>query len=319
LLTPQQVLLLKNEALANMPEKLLKDAINKLPKEVKMVFEAELNLRNAFERQTNLSFAELERFAIVPGESPKSDIPAGTWTYRRGGSFLRAKTHSYKETDLELYIPQKYNVERDALRRIVKVSNNAGWSVETTYQDGPAMTSPEAPGLSGYQFKSIRYTLPNKKIYTVANKGWVAYGVPTNKPQPAPNCVTPRRLAQNGYPDVQAWRNRYERGRETYSTLDNIRRWLGFETERERQQAAEDALDIDHYREGLETVGGTPEDRLEFIAETHHGLIDALIGATRDIESLPDGSSEYDPSDGVLIPGSSGAQRIGTSGRSFGH
>jgi hypothetical protein len=306
------VLLLKNEALLNLPEKLLKDAINKLPKEVKMVFEAELNLRNAFERQTNISFAELERFAIVPGEPPKSDIPAGTWTYRRGGSFLRAKTHSYKETDLELYIPQKYNVERDSLRRITKISNGAGWSVETTYQDGPAMTSPEAPGLSGYQFKSIRYTLPGKPVYVVQNQGWVAYGVPEAS-------VSKKKTQCNMQgPDIQAWRDRYERSRETHSTLDNIRRWLGFETERERQQAAEDALDIDHYRDGLDTLRGTPEDRLEYIAETHHNLIDALLGATRQIESLPDGSSEYDPADGVLIPGSSGSQRIGTSGRGFG-
>ena len=72
--------------------------------------------------EPNVPFSELERVAVPVAPAPK-DLGPSRWTFVGHGLYVRATSHAYSSTKLELYRPQPYQVERDAANRIVSITS----------------------------------------------------------------------------------------------------------------------------------------------------------------------------------------------------
>jgi hypothetical protein len=313
LLAPKEVALWQADVLMDVPKNLLKDAIDKMPAELRSVFEAEQKLREAFHSKTGLAYSELERFAVPQTEPPKTTIPGQRWSMRPGGVFVRAKPSGYQKVRLEILVPQKYTLKRDNLGRITRWEDAEGWGMETIYESSPAQTSPEAPGLKAYLVKSATLFAPGGRKQTVTGKGFILTGIPGKRTALA----APRASAfcQGRGISVTEWRERYERAQAWRDWYNNLRQRVGLDPSSDR--SSDDITDLDHYRDGAKTIFGDTGDRLEFIAENQRRQNASLAEAIRIFEHLGEDNPEYDPRGDLALPASSGAQRLGMSGRGF--
>ena len=313
LLAPKEVALWQADVIMNFPQKLLKDAVDKLPPEAKMIFEAEQKLRDAFHDRTGLAFEELERIAVPNVETPKTSIPVGRWSYHKGGFFTRMIASGYQKTHLEVLVPRKYRLNRDAFGRITHWEDADGYTIDTEYAPNPPFTIPDAPGLKGWLFKSVTYASPDGQRYQVKDKGWVMSGRPAGPTRQSGLVFVGRDLyCQGRIISIQEWQEQRDRANAWRNWYDSFRRQLGLDPP--RQSDEDDVTDLGHYGEGLRTIGGSPEDRLEWIAEHHRRQNESLADATRIIAGLGEDPA-YDPSGDIALPGNAGAQRLGLSGR----
>ena len=315
LLAPKEVALWQADSIMNFPQKLMQDAINKLPPEAKAIFEAEQKLRDAFHDSTGLSFEQLERIAVPNVETPKTNIPVGRWSYHKGGFFTRMIANGYAKTHLEVLVPRKYKLRRDTFGRITHWEDADGFTIDTEYASNPPFTIPDAPGLKAWLFKSVTYAAPDGKRHTIRDQGWTMTGTPTGPTRQSSLIFTGRDVYCQGriipIRELQEQRDRANAWRDWYHSF---RRQLGLDPPRGGDE--DDVTDLGHYGEGLRTVAGSPEDRLEWIAEHHRRQNESLADATRLLDGLGR-DPEYDPSGDIALPGNAGAQRLGLSGRGF--
>lgn len=191
LLTPQELFEVNGGALALIPENLLRQMMARLPKPIQQVLEAEARLRSLL-TQANATFEQLEQAAVRFGVAPKGEgsreVPEGRWSYHPDGYFIRYYPHGYSTTRIEVYVPEAFEVRRDALGRIVSIADAFGNRVETTYDDGISpLTIANDAGIQGYAFRSIRFVyrweVPPEKFLTLeatwGGQGWTLLGLPT--------------------------------------------------------------------------------------------------------------------------------------------
>lgn len=106
LLTPKQLLQLEGGALGILPFDVVQKAKDQLPSELKLVFEAENNIRNLVS-SGNYSYAEFEKYAILAGMAPaRTDAPRGIWTCHPDGYYVRYFPSGYSQTKTQIYVPE---------------------------------------------------------------------------------------------------------------------------------------------------------------------------------------------------------------------
>jgi hypothetical protein len=311
LLAPKEVALWQADVVMDVPRNLLKDAVDKLPAEVKAVFEAEQKLRDAFHSKTRISYSDLERFAVPQTEPPKTSIPGARWSFRKeSGVFVRATPSGYSKTRLEVIVPRTYTLQRDRLGRITQWKDADGWGMDVVYESTTPLTSPEAPGLKGWLVKSATASAPGGRTMTVTGKGYILTGTPT-----ARTTLFETRSAtvcQGRIIPINEWREQQARAQAWRDWYESFRRQLGLDPARGGRE--DDVTDMDHYRDGAKTIFGDPGERYEWIAENQRRQNESLADAIRSIRDLGN-ESEYDPSRDVALPASTGAQRLGMSTR----
>ncbi|MFW6438103.1 MAG: hypothetical protein ACOCZ7_03720, partial [Armatimonadota bacterium] len=124
LLTRQQIRQLNGGALGMVPEELFDQAFVDVPREVRMVLEAEARLRDRL-RQEVYDFDALEEVAVLAGEPEREEggpvIPRGRWSFQPDGFFVRYDPHGYSHTTVQLYAPEPFRALTDDLGRITSI------------------------------------------------------------------------------------------------------------------------------------------------------------------------------------------------------
>lgn len=133
LLTRDQVDDLDDGALGEVPESVMREAMNRLPPVAQQVFRAEAQLRSMISSGTS-SFASLERVAVLTGavEPPEGSrpVPVGRWSFDPDGYFVRYDPSGYSQTRVEVSVPVPVAIARDAAGRIVGVYGRYGQRLE---------------------------------------------------------------------------------------------------------------------------------------------------------------------------------------------
>lgn len=191
LLTPQEMFEVNGGALGLIPEGLWRQMMARLPQPIQQMLEAEARLRSLL-TQVNTTFEQLEqaavRFGLAPRGEGSREVPEGRWSYHPDGYFIRYFPQGYSRTRTEIYVPETFEVQRDALGRIVSIADAIGNRIETAYDEGilPLVIAND-PGVRGYAFSSIRFVyrweVPPEKVLileaTWEGQGWVLLGQPT--------------------------------------------------------------------------------------------------------------------------------------------
>ncbi|WP_337868616.1 hypothetical protein [Meiothermus sp.] len=191
LLTPQEMFEVNGGALGLIPEGLWRQMMARLPQPIQQMLEAEARLRSLL-TQVNTTFEQLEqaavRFGLAPRGEGSREVPEGRWSYHPDGYFIRYFPQGYSRTRTEVYVPETFDVQRDALGRIVSIADAMGNRIETAYDEGilPLVIANE-PGVRGYAFSSIRMVriqpIPPEMVLTLEatwqSQGWTLQGQPT--------------------------------------------------------------------------------------------------------------------------------------------
>lgn len=107
LLTPQQVSALDHDAMSVLPLDMIDRVKSQMPEGVRLVFEAENNIRNLVSRD-DYNYTDMERYAILTGmASPRADVPAGIWTKHPDGYYIRYFPQGYQQTKVQIYVPKE--------------------------------------------------------------------------------------------------------------------------------------------------------------------------------------------------------------------
>jgi hypothetical protein len=191
LLTPEEILEINGGALGLIPEELFEKALDELPTQVRQVLEAEARLRDML-TEAKATYEELERVAVRFGDAPlgegSREVPLGRWSYHPDGYFIRYFPSGYRRTLIQIYVPERFQIERDELGRIKLIADGKGNRIETDYNDTiQALTVPGDPGLQGYAFRSIRFVLTKmstEKLLSFEAQwkdiGWTLVGIPSS-------------------------------------------------------------------------------------------------------------------------------------------
>ncbi|RZJ92696.1 MAG: hypothetical protein EOO20_00735 [Chryseobacterium sp.] len=107
LLTPVQLGQLEGGVLGILPGNLMEKAKDKLPDDLKAIFEAENKIRQLV-ASGNYSYDEMEKYAILSGIAPaRTDIPSGIWTLHPDGYYVRYFPSGYAATTVQVYVPKE--------------------------------------------------------------------------------------------------------------------------------------------------------------------------------------------------------------------
>ena len=106
LLTPRQLAQLNRSALDIVPEETMSKARASVPKEVKLILDAENQLRQALYSATS-SYDDLERIAVLAADeiTGNEEIKPGTWTWNPLGYYVRFLPVAYYQSRVEIYVP----------------------------------------------------------------------------------------------------------------------------------------------------------------------------------------------------------------------
>jgi len=109
LLSKQEMIKLAEGGLGLLPFDLKQKAIELLPAPIQKVLEAEYAIREKFD-QGMATFEELEKLAVLTGEFPgfndEREVKEGRWSKHPDGYFIRFFSDNYKETKIQLYVPE---------------------------------------------------------------------------------------------------------------------------------------------------------------------------------------------------------------------
>jgi hypothetical protein len=106
LLTPGQLLQLEGGVIDVLPKKVVEKAKEKLPNDLKIIFEAENNIRQMI-ASGNYTYDDLEKYAILAEiAAPRADVPSGIWTLHPDGYYVRYFPAGYSVTKVQVYVPK---------------------------------------------------------------------------------------------------------------------------------------------------------------------------------------------------------------------
>ncbi len=331
LLSESQIDELNGGALARIPVDLREQAFANVPDAVRRTFEAEAELRDRL-AEGQSSYQELEAVAVLDGEPEPGEhdreVPGGRWSLHPGGFFVRYLPYGYSETRVEVYLPEPIAIVRDALGRIVRLTDPAGRITETEYDDGfPPLEVPDDPRLKGYAFRTIRFIEPDPdggepRRAEWRNQGWTFVSMPDAGVAPAARVFWLRPAAWTGRPPdspFKDWVERYEKAKGYYDEAQAMRqKWERIQSGKRSWDDIRKITDTKHYQDGLQAaLGGDLSEKGKWIQEHSERTIFAWQYAISELGGGSDGGSTYQPSHDVATPGQSGAQRLGLSGRSY--
>lgn len=336
LLTEDDIDDLNGGALGQIPPEVRSQLFSNLPPQVRQVLNAEAEMRSLLS-QGNSSYAQLEQIAVLAGDAVEGegsrDVPEGRWSYHPDGFFIRYLPSGYRQTRIQISLPDHYTVTRDDLGRITAIADTQGNRIETVYDDSiPPRPHDRNPNLQAYAFRTVRLVQANStpggtvQRYEIQNTGWTFVERPTTTTlKPSSTSVASKSIHQ-GIELAQGDRflQWVERGQEAYERQQEIQDYL----ERiERQEGdpsdadVDNLIDLGHYQDGLAAaISADPGDRISWITDhldrvTHawEYAICVLEGGCEAGEDSP----VYDPSRDVAVPGNTSRQRLAQSARSF--
>jgi len=109
----------------------------------------------------NLSFEERESQAVLEGEhepgAGSREVPEGRWSYHPDGFLVRYFSKSYRQTRVQAYVASGFDVRRDESGRITSIADQRGSRIDIEYDGGiePA-TIPGDPAVQAHAFGSVR-------------------------------------------------------------------------------------------------------------------------------------------------------------------
>ena len=346
LLSAEDVLDLNGASVKFLEDQLIKQAYNKLDALLLPVVKAQNDMRRALTSVVSTPYKQLERIAVLNGDPPKDkndrDIPGGRWIMRPEGFFERFLPAGYSQTRLEIYVPGQCVIKRDVKGRIISVSDEAGSRVETDYNDAAAPLATTVKNLQGYSFASIRFITPTRKMpREIKNIGWTFTGLPVGKTISVGNAVD--------FPGSDA---RLQTAISVLHEMEDFKKQNG-KNHKGAWADVSDVVDLASYRDGIEAAykgarksGTKPVAMLNqawqvsMMAWAKNPPVDttapsrsakkkrgpaAPLMLTEQTASNDDGTVaapppiEYDPSNDVAVPGSTGRQRLGLSVMPYGN
>jgi len=343
LLSPKEIFEINGGALELVPKSVLDKATIDMPPQVRKIVQAEANLREKL-AQGEENYEELERIAVLHGVPPigegSRNVPRGRWSYKPGGFFVRYFPSGYQRTQIELYVPEPLNVERDGKGRITLISDNFENRIETEYDDSvEPQTIPGESSLKAYAFNSIRFERndpknPEKKIHIEWKKtGWTFCGEITGKGKIA--------SSPDRFPGLK---QRYEWAKKHKKELDNLDKQFS------PTGSADDVTDSGNYAMGLRNAThsylSTEENWKDYnpinlvkkqwqyaVSKREGGYLWSSLSPKISPSTMfssngsllflfaagnPGGKPEYDPASDVAQPGNTSSQRLKQSGRPTG-
>lgn len=325
LLTPQELFELNGGALGLIPEDLKRQALSKLTGPLRQVFEAEDKIRRLV-TQANSSFAELERVAVLAGDPPpqpgdRTDVPRKRWAYAPAGYFVRYDPSKFTTTTVEIYVPERFDVRRDDLGRIVSIEDPRGNRIEAAYRSGTSRSVNSAP-LRAFSFTSVGFMQKRHQPLQWQNRGWTLSGNPSGSLSPA-----------GATDDMSGLPERLAKARERRAEFERIIA-NGSRSRGTATGATSELADLANFHDALNAALPSdidPTRRAMMLNEVMMAwqsvlaqalgpkpprvasLIPMLFAATP-IPSAQAATS-FDPSGDVAVPGEAGRQRLGQSAR----
>jgi hypothetical protein len=350
LLTERERRALNGGALGLIPDGVRRELFAQLPADVRQVFEAEAEIRSLLTEGTP-SFDQLERIAVLTGDPEQGegsrDVPSGRWSYHPDGYFVRYFPSGYRQTRIEVSVPEPMSIERDTLGRITAIADADGNRIETQYDDSVSpLTVPGDPSLVGYAFQSVRFvqvdpaqSSPQEMEWLGTGWTWVEQDAISSAPSSAlvasENWLVkaleePFQLISPHIPMLAQGGDRFSEWQQRYETAQEWRERVGYYQERWEERTGdrsaddvEDVTDLGHYRDGIETATqGSQGDRLDWIIRHHERTANALEYAICVLEggcSDAGNSVEFNPADDVATPANTARQRLGQSARPYGN
>lgn len=332
LLTPKELFDLNGGALGLIPEEVKQRALKNVPESVRRIVEAEARIREMMTR-TNATFEEIERVAVLVGEPPpeegdRTDVPRQRWSYHPDGYFVRYDPHGYSTTTVDIYVPDRFDIQRDELQRITRISDSRGNRVELTYS--PSRQRDDISSLRASSFASIRLieSLGGEAVTTASwqNTGWTLSGLPGSTSQAAGETLAMTDIAQR----VAAARKRQAEFGRLLAPGFNRRRGASSD----RSDALAELIDLAHLQDAVTAVAGE-QGRTQLALRQSLNLIPmawqaSLRNASREqvtqVASMmamagpaqPSSGTQgtiVDPSGSVATPGQTARQRLGQSPR----
>ncbi|MBF4494401.1 hypothetical protein IRZ83_18860 [Flavobacterium sp. JLP] len=124
LLTPLQLTKLEGGVLGVLPGNLMDKAMDKLPDNLKAIFEAENKIRQMVS-SGNYTYDEMEKYAILAGIAPaRTDIPSGIWTLHPDGYYVRYFPSGYSKTRVQVYVPKELILSLNGTKIIYDATND---------------------------------------------------------------------------------------------------------------------------------------------------------------------------------------------------
>ena len=340
LLTADQIRSIDSSGLDLIPPAERSRLFASLPAAVRKPLEVEADVRDRLQHAAS-TYQDVERVAVLAGAPPQVKGPRadlGQWSRAPGGYFIRYFPSGYSRTRVQVLLPERLRIRRDAMNRIISIEDERGGRTETTYDDSiKPITSPRVPGLKGYAFKLIRIVTPQPSgaplVHELHDKGWTF--VRSKPPARAaldrvpeifsglmPNLTL---LAQEGGGEGR-WadlRERAEQAHEAYERYDYYNERYHDVTDRPSRDSLDRLEDTEHYRDGVNAaVRGDYGDQLDWIRDNQQRQNAALDYDTSVINSLPGSSTTgdlptgtWDPGGGTAVAAGGGRQRLGMSGR----
>ncbi|MBW2255538.1 MAG: hypothetical protein JRI25_13190 [Deltaproteobacteria bacterium] len=287
LLKPGELFRLNGGAVGLVPESVVDEVASELPEPAQELLRTEQRMRQLLTKAES-SYEDLEEVAVLGGAIPEDgwlrDIPEGRWSAHPDGYYIRYLPEHYSNTHQQIWVPDaRYAFEYDALGRIVRITHPNGFLVETVYNDAMAPRAvPGDPRLKAYAFERVRLGLadpedPEARVEAVwedegwtffrhgpgDERGWLHPGTPPSKQAP--------RTGRGPLVKVQA--------------DDDEEKEARFPGWAERDRDSE-LTNEDHYRKGLETLGKSREEQIEWVHEHQVEMIKTLVGFHEDIAGV---------------------------------
>lgn len=288
LLTAEEIKTLNQQALGLIPADQKEAIFTNVPADALTTVEAEASMRAALAQKK--SYGDLAKIAVQSG-NPKADakdrkVPQGRWSYHPNGFFIRYLPSGYSRTEIQIAVPEKYQVKRDSMGRIVAIADTAGNRIETDYDDtAPPLAIPDDPNLVGYAFSEIRFirttskTAPPEKV-TLAKMGWTLMQKTSSQSFSLP--TQPTQMASLDQPFMAQTSPTEEtdpkKATDLKETTQNFKGW------KKRYKQTEDYQDvIAEYLKRWQTANSQAQPKVQQLADLYH-YADAIAAATDDKE-----------------------------------
>lgn len=342
LLSSEQISIMNRDPLELIPARFKEKAMSQLPLDLSRIIKAEDQLRKVLYSAQG-TYQDLEEIAVLTGTVPQGEgsryVPSGRWSYHPDGYYIKYDVHSYPRTEVTIYNPAPFVIERDHLNRITAIEDDQGNRIETDYDDtvDPLIVAGDDQ-IRGYAFNKIRFIRPNSQIkggfeiIEVDYDGWTYVGIPNGRgefPEEESSSVSildKFRLIFTNYAAAQrrSSRSRFSGRVKRYhgraKDAKKLKKYVDARVTPVSKKDIENITDIGHYEDGLDTVENISDiqGRAEWINDHLNIVRRAWAYCNKILGGLVEEDEvQSDPSNGVAVSGNTSKQLIGISGRGF--
>ena len=353
LLTPQELFEVNGGALGLVPQSERDKAFDKVPEQVRAVLEAEAQLREKLTAGQE-DYEELEQIAVRAGIAPEGEgsrsVKGGRWSFHPDGYFVRYFPQGYTTTQIQLYVPEPFDIERDELGRITLLADKNGNRIEITYSATAPLVVQGDKNVRGYAFSTVRFIQRRVVLPEIAfdlegtynDAGWTLVGIPSGKasrnyPHPYYDCAERYAFAV-AYKLELDQLDKHLHPKEDMRDLMDIVHLIHSLSKLTNGTRLADApwapghVDLVYKawqyafgrRQGGYVWGQVIErDRHDDSESCFGKLLQSIISSLEKFAFANPGSEDkipwFDPSGGAATPGNTSKQRLGQSGRQKGN